>query len=691
MLLKSPNKRTSSNRFIKTISIIIITLILALLMFLSTKHFIDNTDKSFEVRFYDKDTLLEVVHLEEDERISSSRLEEINSLIETYDDLYHIEWSYRKNELVKVDFDKLNTNANVYLFKLKNEYSIKIDESEKYNAKVRHDGPIKYGSKVTIDIDPLVDTTKYHVEVSINGIVQTNNEDYTYDINITEDVVVNVALKEIIEIIPNKECKLVYNNIPLFAGYSLVTKEGNLVETNDVLVKYMDESGNVLTHMLNAGRYTVSIEYTGDTYYAPSIETFELVVEKATPSVSLDNNVFYYNAKDQSIDIEDIITNSDGEIVLSNNIFNKPGSYNVIVNIKESKNYKEINKEFAIVVNKGIPTITSYPVTLEGFEYNTLSSISLDSGVASVLGRFTWVNGSETLTVGANYYQAMFIPDDEFYEIIYLDVLVDTISTVEQLRRIKIDRLDLYNEYKDILDNNVYGLSDLPTSGNYYDSSITWLSNSSSLMVDRYGNVNLLDSATNKDVTLTALITYGNAAEYVNFDFTIFFVEEEIVNTVYVNEEHEEVEIIPTLDEIIELLNNNKEIINTHEFDINDMVIVFTPREIIDNQNINIYEYNDISFEKAQSIILENEHTSIYMYKARCKMKHSISEIILWKIISDSAGANGPNDIWEEYFMRNKVYEKIPNKINLSNIDIGTNKIETKQKDIIINFMKGEK
>ena len=208
MLLKSPNKRTSSNRFIKTISIIIITLILALLMFLSTKHFIDTTDKSFEVRFYDKDTLLEVVHLEEDERVSSSRLEEINSLIETYDDLYHIEWSYRKNEFVKVDFDKLNTNANVYLFKLKNEYSIKIDESDKYNAKVRHDGPIKYGSKVTVDIDPLVDTTKYHVEVSINGIVQTNNEDYTYDINITEDVVVNVALKEIIEIIPNKECKL---------------------------------------------------------------------------------------------------------------------------------------------------------------------------------------------------------------------------------------------------------------------------------------------------------------------------------------------------------------------------------------------------------------------------------------------------------------------------------------------------
>ena len=145
MLLKTPNNRSNIGRFLLTISIILVTLFLAFLLVFSSIYSINKEDKSFKVKFYDKDNLIEVVELEENETISPDILESINSKINTYDGLYFIEWSYRKNELVKVDFDKLNKNASVYLFKLKNEYTIKIDESDKYDAKIIHDGPIKYG------------------------------------------------------------------------------------------------------------------------------------------------------------------------------------------------------------------------------------------------------------------------------------------------------------------------------------------------------------------------------------------------------------------------------------------------------------------------------------------------------------------------------------------------------------------
>ena len=694
MLLKTPNNRSNIGRFLLTISIILVTLFLAFLLIFSSIYSINKEDKSFKVKFYDKDNLIEVVELEENETISPDILESINSKINTYDGLYFIEWSYRKNELVKVDFDKLNKNASVYLFKLKNEYTIKIDESDKYDAKIIHDGPIKYGSNVIIDIDPFVDTNKYHVEVSINGVVQSNNEDYKYEINITDDVIVNVAAKEIIEIIPNKECKLVYNNIPLFAGYSLVTKEGNLVETSDVLVKYIDEDGKVVPYMLDAGKYDVTMEYVGDTYYCSDKVSFEVVVDKATPTVSLDNNVFYYNGNNQSIDINDIKTNSDGIINVSNNEFKYPGTYKVIVDVLESKNYLPLTKEFDVIVNLGKTVITKYPDVSLGFEHNPLSSVAISNGAANIPGTFKWVENA-TLTPGIRCSIIEFIPDDKYYEKISFNVDVEVISTSETLRRIKIDRNNLYNEYKDILNNYVYGLSDLPINGDTYNSNITWLSNNTSLSVDRFGNINLIENSNQTEVTLTAYITLGNAAEYATFEFTLFFEleTEEKVETV----ELEEVIEIPTIDQIIELVSINKELKNIQEFNVIDEAIFLSPKDIIDNQDIKLYEYDNNNLVSKVQDIIKEEQTSSYIYQARCNKKRTISEIILWKIISDSAGANGPNDVGTNTLFRNIIYELIPDKdigINIDigqDNDIGTNKIDKKQKDIIINFMKGEK
>ena len=695
MLLKTPNRRSVGGKLLKSLAIIFVTLILAFLLVFSTICSFRKDSKSYSIKFYDKDNLIEVVELEDGQTISPYLLESINSKINTYDGLYFIEWSYRKNELIKVDFNELKTNASVYLFKLKNEYTVNIDESDKYNAKIKHDGPIKYGSRVTVDIDPLVDTTKYHVEVSINGIVQTNNEDYTYDINITNDVVVNVAVKEIVEIIPNKDCKLVYNNIPLFAGYSLVTKEEKLVEATDVSVKYTDESGNTTLFMKDAGKYTVTMEYVGDTYYCNDIVQFEVEVLKATPTIELNNNNFYYNGSSQSIEVNDISTNSDGNINIKNNSFKYPGIYKVEVDIEESKNYLPITKEFEIIVNKGLTTITKYPDISLGFEHNPLSSVNISNGSANVDGTFKWTE-SAILTPGVRCSIIEFIPNDECYEIVIFNMDVEVISSDESLRRIKIDRNNLYNEYKDILNNYVYGLSDLPVIGDTYNSNITWLSNSTSLKVDRFGNINLLDNVSNKDVTLTAYITLGNAAEYATFEFTLFFEEEiSIVNQEVA--QIEEVTYIPTIDEIIELVTINKEFINVQEFSILDKVIISSPKEIIVNQIIKLYEYDDNNLVSNVQNIIKEEQTSSYIYKSRCNKKRSISEIILWKIISDSAGANGPNDVGTNSLFRNIIYELIPDKdiginkdIGQDN-DIGTIKIDKKQKDIIINFMKGEK
>lgn len=701
MRLSSPESRTSSKRATRTILILVMTLIFSLLLVFGTLFMFKDKDKSFNIKFYDHhEELIETITLKDDEVITQEQIEYINSLIDV-DNNYYIEWSYRKNELIPVDFSKLYTNTNVYLFLIKNEYTVDVAESDLYTYEIDHDGVIKYGSDVLVTIKPNVNLNHYHMEVSINGEIYENNEDYTYQINnIKEDVIVNVTFKEIVEINAIFESKLVYNNMSHFVTYSLLNKEANFVDSTDVSVTYINELGKVVPHMKDAGIYEVILKYVGDEYYCEDEVKVEVVIDKAIPTFEIINNEFYYDGNIKSLSSDDIITNSNGIITFTNNSNINPGSYKVLVEINETNNYYGYSEEVDVVINKGIPKLESYPIVDIGFEYNTLSSVKLNGGKANVEGVFKWVDPSKYLEVGIKPYKVEFIPDNSNYETIEFEIEVETISTVEALRRIKKDRELLYSEFNDVLSGNVYGLSGLPINGEMYDSNITWLSNTTSMSVDKLGNISLLNNVDKVNVTLLAYITLGNTAEYATFEFTLHLVEE--LNVIE-NEETLIIEtiVIPTIEEIVLMVseNNTKEL---EKIDISSYMISQSPKDLINNQNIESYNNKEYVLETNE--LIKEEQTLDYVYKARCNRKRTISEVILWKIISDSAGSNGgcskmciPKlkevllyrwipDIDDGVLL----YRWIPDKDKGLHIRTSQIKYEEKQKDINLNFMKGE-
>ncbi len=662
MLLKSPEARSKSNRGLKTFLIIFVTIVIAIALILLTINIQRIKPKDFSVTFYNKEEIIETVTLEPGEIVSESKLEEINSQINTYDGKYIIEWSYRKNELVPVDFSKLYTNVKVYLFLIKNDYTVKINESELYTYEIIHDGPITYGSDVIVKINPTEEMSGHHMEVIVNGEKQEYNENNTYQIdNIKEDVIVDVVFKEIIEIIPNKESKLVYNDMSQYVTYSLLNKEGKLIESSDIKVRYKNEDGRILTYMKDAGIYHVTIEYTGDEYYCESILEYDVEIEKAIPTLDISNKEFYYDGTIKALTINDLITNSDGEITFINNDNINPGSYIVNVNIDESNNYYSVNKDVNIVIKNGIVNINSLPNVSTGYEYNTLGSIKLEGGNANVPGTFIWANKAELLQVGINKYSAVFIPNNSYYDSVNVEIEVETISTIETLRRIKMDRADLYYKYQNILTGDIYGISDLPVMADRYGSSIIWLSNSNALSVSKLGNISLLNNVDKVDITLVAYITLGNTAEYATFEFSLILNDKQTQNEEISKEVEDlsntEINVL-SLEEFTNLVEQNNEI-EIIESSYNIDVINPTPKENIINQ-YNYYNNKEEDVSDINECLIKADSLN-YIYKARCNRKRTISEVILWKVISDSAGSSA--------------------SINTSSISTIL-KLEEKQKDI---------
>ena len=144
-------------------------------------------------------------------------------------------------------------------------------------------------------------------------------------------------------------------------------------------------------------------------------------------------------------------------------------------------------------------------------------------------------------------------------------------------------------------------------------------------------------------------------------------------------------------------INNNKEF---EKIDISSYMISSTPREKIVNQNVESYNYKDDVLQN--NVVIKEEQTLDYVYKARCNRKRTISEVILWKIISDSAGSSGgcsrmmiPRGVrlyrWIPRSLGVGIKKWIPDKdIGITDPRISILKYEEKQKDINLNFMKGE-
>lgn len=662
--------------------------------------------KTYTVNFYQESQILISYKLKENERIDDDILNEVLDKAIIEED-YKYYWSFDNEKLIEVDFEKVNTDSDIYLYKEKIKvdevFKIVVEEHEYFDYEIINDGELIKGSSATIKINHKVDKDRYKIYVYVNDVLVTPNESDEIELlNIESDIYIEIRYLEILEIKSNMKEMYYYNGSVIDLDYGIYNIDNEVIEINELEITITNSLNEIVNEIKDVGTYKINYHYTGTTYYVedyseevmvekekleinPIFENeytynnqnievdyevlngnLELInikdieisyynsqnqlidniidagkysikyhytgliydiedvvinieVKKQVSNIFVDNKEFTYDGTIKQITISDVTTNSDGLVTFENNENINVGTYDVIVKVNESKNYLENSITVKVTINKANPIITNIPTTSVGYERRSLEDIELLNGTSNVDGEFRWVNQYQELIVGVNTYKAVFVPTNSSnYNQVEFDVVVDTISIEETLRRVKVDRINIYDELKDILVGNIDGINKLPVTGEKYGSNITWYSNSNIIKVDNLGNIHYLDVDGKFNINLVGYINLADTVEYVSFVFTLEHSTEEVLLDLNVEEETDNIEFVE--------LNKEIETESSTNYYIN-------PNREIEN---NIKVENIESKYEVENILYEQ--TNIVTYETKCNDLNTISEIILWKILTDSAG-----------------------------------------------------
>lgn len=549
--------------------------------------------------FKDENGYYQITNINEDINITVKYLEILN-IVSDMNDSYI--------------YNGENIDITYQVFNLNNEL-INLDNN---------DIEIKIYDELNNEINNINNSGKYLITYHYIG-------DEYYIENIEKEIIVN---KEKLTIKPLNNDSYDYNNQVINIDYQVLNNNNELVNINksDIEITYYDSNNNVINEIVNAGEYKIIYQYVGSIYDIENVE-ITIIVNKINPTISIENKEFTYDGTIKQFEINDVITNSDGEIKFTNNENKAVGTYEITVEISESMNYLSTSTKAYIKINKAVPEVIKLPTTSLGYEGDTLEEIDLIDGEFNVKGSFIWKNINQELIVGEHEYEVKFIPDDENnYENYQMNISVSTISYEETLRRIKADREETFSDLEGIIDenltiDNLKEINNLPVIGENYQSSITWYSSNNIINVDQTGNINYLDKEGIYSVTLIGYVELGNTVEYLRFVFTLE---------------------IPEIVEKIDLSNdeNNNNDNSYEEFNVetdyeNESVkqnlVIVNPTNDYNNCLNNNFEETD---ENIQNILDEQELETTYEMM-NC-YHETISEVILWRILTD--GANDDNN-----------------------------------------------
>lgn len=658
--------------------------------------------KTYQVNFYQDVNLLGSYELNSKDRIDDDILDEVYSKAYIEEDYkYYWSFNNNELVEVDFSILNKDSDIYLYKEKIDEVFDIIVEEHEFFNYEIISDELITEGSNAVVRINHLVDMNRYKANVYINDVISYPNENGEYEIkNIQSDIYVKVKYYEILEIKSNMNDHYYYNGSSILIDYGVYDINNSLIDINDIEVVITNSENEVVNEILEVGTYNINYHYTGTTYYVddysetiivekeklsinPILEDeyvfnnqiiefdysvlnsfneivdiddisisyyndqnqiidniidagrysikyhytgliydiddviVNVVVNKQLSNIFVENKEFIYDGTVKEITIDDVVTNSDGVITFENNNNINVGKYEVVVRVEESKNYLENSFVVSLTITKATPIITNIPDVNEGYEKGLLSDIDLTNGSSNVDGRFVWKDQNQELVVGNNKYKVLFIPTDSLnYNQVEFEIEVNTISITEMLRRIKVDRNDVYDELRDVLVGNIDSINNLPIKADKYGSQITWYSNSNIIKVDNLGNIHYLDVDCETTINLVGYINLYNAVEYVSFVFTLNHQTEEVLLTEEVEEE----------------VNEPIELSVDYEIDNNQTYYINPYQEIRDNIEVENQEITD-EFEN-----IEYQETNIIVYESKCNDLNTISEIILWKILTDSAG-----------------------------------------------------
>lgn len=610
------------NRFVAILSTCMYFLCMMILLFLSSS----GIPKDYNIYFYEDDKIISHINLDVGETLKEKDLKKIESLIENEDN-YHLAWSYKKDIYEPVDFSKIYYDTFVYLFRLENEFEIFIEDSEHYEYKVITDGPITNGSNARVHIEHNVDLNTHHPTVRANGhIVHPDIDGYYVFENINQDILIEVEYLEIITINPIIK-DYVYDGLVKEIEYELIDSNKNKLENKDVEISIYDKDNNLINEIKNAGTYKVVYNYIGTEYYAEDVEV-NIYVSKAVPAVNVSNIKLNYTGGTLGFKEEDVITSSDGLISFENNSHVEIGRYEVVIKIAETNNYEavKITKELEII--KGIPTIIKTPTPSYGHENYKLKDVELKDGLANIVGKFTWKEPNTVLTNNMKEFTYIFTPSDlDHYEIIEGSIEVEVLTPYEALEILSTERERLYEELLPIFEDTITELPKLPTNTSS-KVNINWISTHTALSIDENGVATIIGNDGTYEVILLAYLQFGDTVDYLQYSFNL-----KINNAKELNETN--VKLAKKAQEESISTELEEEVVETAEIDVS----------VLDSSIYQNDECNSEEVEEKDNIkTITTKQKQRYDYQANVNRHRQISEVILWKVISDGA-SDGNNNI----------------------------------------------
>lgn len=501
------------------VSILLVTLVIS-------AYYKNQQPTTYRVKFYEQNKKIVEIVKDKNERISDKEISEINRLVSNVDNKYYLSWSTTKDEYQEAKFSEINKNQNVYLFRFKNTLDINVVETNLFKYELSLEGPLKRGDSFTMKVTPINEAKDLQPYLLVNGERLNASVDGLFHIeDVKKDLTIEVDFLHTAKIIVEEQ-EFTYTGYDQKISFNLIDDLGNILPKYSCKVTYLYD-GKACKELVDAGVYTVTIEYQEDSYYVKPV-TFQVKVKKAEPKLAIFNKEFEFNGETQSLTKEDIITESDGEIEFTNNQFKERGLHYIEVTVKESKNYLSKTITAEILVKKGKPEIIENPEASLGFSGATLASIKLNGGKTSVPGNFEFVHPNKNLIDGINQYEVIFVPTDaRNYVKVKFNISVNTLSNEEMLRRVQADRVSAQNEIQKLQEKTI-NLNDpefkdfhLLTEGKEYGSEITWISTSSVLQITSDGTIQLNGPAGTYQVEVVGYFILGNAVEYLTFSITI--------------------------------------------------------------------------------------------------------------------------------------------------------------------------
>lgn len=269
------------------------------------------------------------------------------------------------------------------------------------------------------DVAPFVWSEPY--KITLDGADVTQNFAINYNVSVKID---NTDFS----IAPIEPFSADYTGKAIALGHGITVNDA----PEDLKIEYRLADGEYsesLPTAINEGTYTVYFKLSAK-YYADYEGEYTAAITQAeneiTPKEDSPFEKYTYTGQPQTIDFAEHLQADFGEVVLKageNNTFTDAGTYQFVVCVEETENYKGCEYTVTVTIEKADYTEEQVPQNpLVNEEQEALLGVNKTLADVTLKDGFAWADTSAAYTEGANTFAAFYCADEKNYNPYSLEI-----------------------------------------------------------------------------------------------------------------------------------------------------------------------------------------------------------------------------------------------------------------------------